>query len=73
MEISAQTEDMSDAQRQSFLSVAHGIEELNRMICAAVDTGLSIELQRSCRHHAGGGYWGDIMSPRIVKKAGEPG
>jgi hypothetical protein len=50
-------------------AVAQRIADLNQAICEAVDTGLSIELQRSARHHCGGGNWGDLMRPVIVKRS----
>ena len=34
----------------------------------AVESGLSVELQRTARHHADGGYWGDLLMPIIVKQ-----
>jgi hypothetical protein len=66
--ITSQLENMSDDQRSSFMTVAKGIEQLNQSIRSAVDNGLSIELQRVGRHHDGGGFWGDIMMPHIVKQ-----
>ena len=66
--MSAEVENMTDEQRRRFLMVARSVEQLNECICSAVDTGLSIELQRALRHHHAGGYWGDIMTPRVVKR-----
>ena len=48
-------------------AVAQQIELLNATIRAAVDSGLSVELHRSERHHSGAGCWGDVMRPVIVK------
>jgi hypothetical protein len=67
--ITSQLENMSDDQRSSFMTVAKGIEQLNQSIRSAVNNGLSIELQRIGRHHDGGGFWGDIMAPCVVKKS----
>lgn len=66
--IYAEVESMTDEQRHTFLTVARILQQLNESICGAVDTGLSIELQRIRRHHHAGGYWGDIMMPLVVKK-----
>jgi hypothetical protein len=33
-----------------------------------VECGLSVELHRTARHHAEGGYWGDLMAPVVVKQ-----
>jgi hypothetical protein len=40
---------------------------LNNSMIEAVNSGISIELQRGARHHAEGGYWGDLMIPQVVK------
>lgn len=67
--IQSQLDTMTIEQRDSFAEVTKGLAQLNQFICAAVNNGLSIELHRSSRHHADGGYWGDIMMPCIVKQA----
>jgi hypothetical protein len=60
--------DMTHEQRSSYLAVAENVERLNRSIRAAVESGLSIEYERTCRHHDETGFWGDIVSPCVVKK-----
>ncbi len=64
----AQTSHMNDEQRSSFLAVASQIDELNACIRKAVNSGLSIEVQRSARHHDEAGAWGDLMMPSVVRK-----
>jgi hydrogenase maturation factor HypF (carbamoyltransferase family) len=66
----AQTSDMSEAQKVAFTIVANDLHRLNRSVALAVETGLSVELQRVARHHAHGGYWGDLLIPVVVKKRG---
>ena len=34
----------------------------------AVNAGISVELQRGARHHAEGGFWGDLMIPVVMRK-----
>jgi hypothetical protein len=63
------TQLLTATQRASLDDVTEILERLNKSICNAVDSGLSIELQRASRHHAGGGFWGDIMKPCVVKRA----
>ena len=58
---------LTDRQTQGIETVAAELERLNAAIRAAVDAGLSVELQRSERYHCGGGCWGDMMKPVIVK------
>jgi hypothetical protein len=60
--------EMTNEQRSTFLTVSENVERLNRSIRAAVESGLSIEYERTCRHHDERGFWGDIVSPCVVKK-----
>ena len=58
---------LTDAQMDCIEAVASELDRLNAAIRAAVDAGLSVELQRSERHHSGAGCWGDVMRPVIVE------
>ena len=58
---------LTDRQMECIDAVAEQIDRLNAAVRAAVDSGLSVELQRSERHHSGQGCWGDVMKPVIVK------
>ncbi len=58
---------LTEAQMERIEEVAQRIEELNAAVREAVNAGLSVELNRSERHHCGGGCWGDLMKPVIVK------
>ncbi len=60
---------LSEDQRSTLMTLAQDIEKLNSSMREAVDAGLSIELERASRHHHSAGYWGDILAPRVVKKA----
>ena len=64
----AQTSSMNEAQSDAIRRLAGELHRLNNAVIAAVDTGLSIELQRGARHHAEGGYWGDLMIPIVMKQ-----
>jgi hypothetical protein len=59
---------MTHEQQSTYLAVAENVERLNRSIRAAVESGLSIEYERTCRHHDETGFWGDIVTPCVVKK-----
>ena len=65
----AQTSNMNDKQSEAIRRLANELHRLNNAVIAAVDSGLSVELQRGARHHAEGGYWGDLMIPIVVKQA----
>jgi len=64
----AQTSNMNDKQSEAIRRLANELHRLNNAVIAAVDSGLSVELQRGARHHAEGGYWGDLMIPIVVKQ-----
>ena len=49
--------------------LANELHRLNNAVIAAVDLGLSVELQRGSRHNAEGGFWGELMIPIVVKQA----
>lgn len=59
---------MNDEQKAAIRAIAHDLDRLNDAVKAAVEAGLSVELQRSARHHHDQGYWGDLMTPRVVKQ-----
>jgi hypothetical protein len=65
----AQTSNMNEKQSEAIRRLANELHRLNNAVIAAVDSGLSVELQRGARHHAEGGYWGDLMIPIVVKQA----
>ncbi len=65
----AQTSSMNEKQSQAIRQLANELHKLNNAVIAAVDAGLSVELQRGARHHAEGGFWGDLMIPIVVKQA----
>ncbi len=60
--------EMSDDQRSAIRMVGNELHRLNTAVMKAVEVGLSVELQRTARHHAKGGYWGDLLVPIVVKQ-----
>jgi len=62
------TTEMDDAQKSAIRILANDLHRLNQAVMKAVETGLSVELQRTARHHTDGGYWGDLLMPIIVKQ-----
>jgi len=62
------TSEMDDAQQSAIRMLANDLHRLNQAVMKAVETGLSVELQRTARHHAEGGYWGDLLMPIVVKQ-----
>jgi hypothetical protein len=64
----AMTSEMTDRQQAAIRSLAHELHRLNQAVVRCVETGLSVELARTARHHAEGGYWGDLLVPVVVKQ-----
>ena len=62
------TSEMDDAQKSAIRMLANDLHRLNQAVMKAVETGLSVELQRTARYHAEGGYWGDLLMPIVVKQ-----
>lgn len=61
-----QASAMNDDQQAAIRMLANDLHRLNQSVMKAVDAGVSVELVRSSRHHAGGGNWGDLLVPVIV-------
>ncbi|SEB78035.1 hypothetical protein SAMN05216452_3146 [Nitratireductor aquibiodomus] len=61
-----QSSAMSADQQALIRMVANDLHRLNQSVMKAVDSGVSVELVRSARHHGGEGNWGDLLVPVIV-------
>ena len=59
---------MNEQQQAAIRMLANQLHRLNAAVAEAVNSGLSIELQRASRHHHQDGYWGDLLTPIIVKQ-----
>ncbi len=64
-----QSSEMSDEQKLAINRLANELHRLNNAVISAVETGISVELQRGARHHTEGGFWGDLMIPIVVKQS----
>lgn len=64
----AMSSAMSDEQQAAIRQLANELHRLNQSVVRCVESGLSVELQRTARHHAEGGYWGDLLVPVVVKQ-----
>ena len=64
------TTEMNEAQKSAIRMLANDLHRLNQAVMRAVEAGLSVDLQRTARHHAEGGYWGDLLMPIVVKQKG---
>ena len=62
------TTEMNETQKSAIRILANDLHRLNQAVIKAVEAGLSVELQRTARHHSEGGYWGDLLMPIIVKQ-----
>jgi len=56
--------EFSENQDSALRMVANSLHRLNESIVKAAETGLTVELMRASRYHAGGS-WGDQMVPII--------
>jgi hypothetical protein len=61
---------MTDEQAAAIRMLGNELHRLNQTMVRCVEAGLSVELQRSARHHAEGGYWGDLLVPVVMKQGG---
>lgn len=64
-----QSSAMSSEQQAAIRMLANDLHRLNHAVMKAVDAGVSVELVRSARHHAGDGNWGDLLIPVVVAKS----
>jgi hypothetical protein len=64
----AMSSAMTDEQQVAIRQLANELHRLNQSVVRCVESGLSVELQRTARHHAEGGYWGDLLVPVVVKQ-----
>jgi hypothetical protein len=60
---------MNERQKLAINRRANELHRLNNAVISAVESGISVELQRGARHHAEGGFWGDLMIPIVVKQS----
>jgi hypothetical protein len=67
-----QSSAMSQDQQAAIRMLANDLHRLNQTVMKAVEAGVSVELVRSARHHAGGGNWGDLLIPVIVTQGTTP-
>ena len=61
-----QSSTMTPDQQSMIRMLANDLHRLNQSVMKAVESGISVELVRSARHHGGDGNWGDLMSPVVV-------
>ena len=61
-----QSSAMTADQQAMIRMVANDLHRLNQSVMKAVESGVSVELVRSARHHGGDGQWGDLLIPVIV-------
>ncbi len=65
---SALAPELGEDQQAAIRMLGTELHRLNQAVIACVENGLSVELQRTARHHAEGGFWGDLLVPIIVKQ-----
>lgn len=65
-----QSSAMGEEQQAAIRMLANDLHRLNQSVMKAVETGVSVELVRSARHHSGNGNWGDLLVPVVVKTQG---
>ncbi len=67
--VEALVPEMTEAQESAIRSLGNDLHRLNQSVVRCVESGLSVELQRTARHHSEGGFWGDLLVPIIVKRS----
>lgn len=58
---------MTNEQQAAVGALGNELHRLNQLVVTCVESGLSIELHRTARHHTEGGFWGDLVVPVITK------
>ena len=61
-----QSGTMSEAQAKAIRALADDLHRLNQSVMRVVDSGVSVEILRTARHHAEG-HWGDMVVPVVVR------
>ena len=61
-----QASAMNEDQQAVIRIVANDLHRLNQSVMKAVESGISVELVRSARHHGGNGNWGDLLIPVVM-------
>ena len=61
-----QSNAMSEEQGRAIRALADDLHRLNQSVMRVVDSGVSVEILRTARHHAGG-HWGDMVVPVVVR------
>ena len=64
-----QTSAMSNDQQTAIRMLANDLHRLNQSVMKAVESGISVELVRTARHHGGDGNWGDLLIPVVVTQS----
>lgn len=59
---------MNPSQKAVIRMLADQLHRVNQAVIKAVESGVSVELVRTARHHGGDGTWGDLLVPVIVTK-----
>ena len=61
-----QANQMSEEQSRAIRGLADDLHRLNQSVMRVVESGVSVEILRTARHHAGG-HWGDMVVPVVVR------
>ena len=61
-----QSSGMSEEQSLAIRALADDLHRLNQAVMRVVESGVSVEILRTARHHAGG-HWGDMVVPVVVR------
>ncbi|CUH39424.1 hypothetical protein JSE7799_02150 [Jannaschia seosinensis] len=63
----AQSAEMTEEQAKCVRQVANELHRLNQAVIQLVESGVSVEILRTSRHHADGA-WGDMVVPVVVRR-----
>jgi hypothetical protein len=66
--VDAAAAEMNEAQESAIRALGNEVHRLNQAVIRCVEAGLTVELQRTARHHTEAGHWGDMLVPIVVKR-----
>ena len=61
-----QSSTMTEEQGLAIRALADDLHRLNQAVMRVVESGVSVEILRTARHHAEG-HWGDMVVPVVVR------
>ena len=64
----AMASEMTEEQSAAIRMLGNELHRLNQAVVRCVEQGLSVEIQRTARHHSEDGHYGDLVVPIVVRQ-----